>query len=128
VTLLLDTQCFLWFVLNDMKLSEAARAAIEDPANAIRISPASHWEIAIKISLGKYQLNVPYEQFWTTAMQQSEIGVLPIEVRHTAALTTLPFHHKDPFDRMLVAQAMVEKIPLISSDSTLDAYGVRRLW
>jgi PIN domain nuclease of toxin-antitoxin system len=128
LTLLLDTHSFLWFVLDDRKLSAAAKAAIEDPANDIEISPASYWEIAIKIALGNYTLPQPYQQFMEQQLATNQFRILPIEIRHTALLTTLPHHHKDPFDRLLVAQALCEDISIVSSDPRLDAYGVKRLW
>ena len=126
--LLLDTHSFLWFLLDDPKLSVTARQVIESGANEICISPASFWEIAIKVSLGRYQLNTTFETFWTTAIQQYDVTVVPIEVGHVARLISMPFHHKDPFDRLLVDQAMAEQLPLISVDSRLDAYGISRLW
>jgi len=125
---LLDTQAFLFFVLNDPKLGSQAKAVIEDARNTVMISPASYWEIAIKISIGKYRLNGSFGAFWNGAIHDNSILVLPIEVRHTSRLISLPYHHKDPFDRLLVAQALTEDIPLVSSDSMLDAYGIRRIW
>jgi PIN domain nuclease of toxin-antitoxin system len=126
--LLLDTHAFLWFVLDDPKLTPPARRAIESASNEVCISPASYWEIAIKMSLGKYRLNGSSEGFWDTGLQQNDIAVLPIEVRHAAKLATMPFHHKDPSDGMLVAQALAEHVTLVSADPRLDAYGVSRLW
>jgi PIN domain nuclease of toxin-antitoxin system len=128
VIALLDTHTFLWFVLNDSNLAPQAKLTIEDPANLLLISPVSYWEIAIKISAGKYRLNRSYEEFWRKGMQENAIGLLPIELRHTSRLLSLPFHHKDPFDRLLVAQALTEQIPLLSGDPTLDAYGIQRVW
>jgi len=128
VRLLLDTHAFLWFVLDDPRLRATARALIVDPDNDIAVSPATCWEIAIKVSLGKYQLSEPHEAFMKREFANNRFRLLPIELRHTAALTTLPFHHRDPFDRLLVAQALVEEIPLLNADATLDAYGVTRLW
>ena len=128
MTVLLDTHTLLWFALTDPQLSGAATALIMDPANDKLVSPASYWEIAIKISVGKYALSKPYEVFMQEAIDKNGFGYLHIEPKHTAALTTLPFHHRDPFDRLLVAQALVEKIPVISNDSALDAYGINRLW
>ena len=125
---LLDTHTFLWFVLDDPQLSSTARNLIEDPANEVDVSPASYWEIAIKIKLGKYTLPQPYQQFIETQFSANDFHILPIEPRHTALLTTMPFYHKDPFDRLLVAQALSEAVPIISVDSQLDAYGVQRLW
>jgi PIN domain nuclease of toxin-antitoxin system len=109
-------------------LSSAARSYILDSAHAKLISPASYWEIAIKVSLGKYRLNASYELFMQRAIEGNSFEILPIEPRHTAALTTLPFHHRDPFDRLLIAQAMVEQIPIISNDPAFDAYPNTRLW
>ena len=126
--LLLDTHAFLWFVLDDPRLSATATALIVDSNNDVEISPASYWEMAIKISLGKYSLPEPYEVFMEREIAANQFRILHIEPRHTALLTTLPFHHRDPFDRLLVAQAIVEQIPIVSSDSTFDADGVRRLW
>jgi PIN domain nuclease of toxin-antitoxin system len=128
VRLLLDTHALLWFVLDDNRLSSHAKSAIEKAENDIELSPASYWEIAIKIALGNYTLPESYEPFMERQIAVNRFRILPIEVRHTAQLTTMPHHHKDPFDRVLVAQALTERIPLISNDPRLDAYGVSRLW
>jgi PIN domain nuclease of toxin-antitoxin system len=128
MTVLLDTHAFLWFVLADPRLSAAASAVLRDANNDVLVSPASYWEVAIKISLGKYSLMVPYGAFWKKGIDENGFQILPVEIRHSSILTTLPFHHKDPFDRLLVAQAIAENIALVSSDSELDAYGVRRIW
>src|SRR5205814_10398858 len=109
-------------------LSPTARRLIQDASNEVLISPASYWEIAIKVSLGKWQLNRPYEDFINIGLNQYGFQVLPILPTHTARLIGLPFHHKDPFDRLLIAQAMVEGVPIISNDTALDAYGITRLW
>ena len=126
--LLLDTHTFLWFVLNDPQLSATAKAHVEDPANDILISPASYWEIAIKVRLKKLDLFAPYDDFMHRGIVGNDFEILPIEPKHTSILTTLPLHHKDPFDRLLVAQAMAEQIPLVSADAALDAYSIIRLW
>jgi PIN domain nuclease of toxin-antitoxin system len=126
--ILLDTHAWLWFVLGDAALSPAARSLIEDPNNEKLVSPASYWEIAIKISMGKYVLPQPYLQFIDHAIQGQSFVVLPIQATHTALVCSLPFHHRDPFDRLLVAQALAEGIPLVSCDVGMEAYGVRRLW
>ncbi len=125
--LLLDTHAFLWFILSDKRLSAKARAAIMDPANDVLVSPATFWEIAIKISLGKYRLPGPFEPFIQSQMAQNQFTILPITIAHVAVVSTLPHHHRDPFDRLLVAQALAEKIPLLSEDAVLDAYGVQRI-
>ncbi len=126
--LLLDTHTLLWFVLGDASLSATARQLIEDADNSKFVSPASYWELAIKISIGKYALHEPYETFTDRAILQNGFQIVPIEPHHTAALTNLPFHHRDPFDRLMVAQAMVEGLILVSADSVLDAYPIQRLW
>ena len=99
---------------------------IEDPANDVEISPASYWEIAITIGSKKYALPEPYQVFMEREIADNEFHILHIEPKHTALLTTMPLHHRDPFDRLLVAQALVEGIPIISNDPALDAYGVTR--
>jgi PIN domain nuclease of toxin-antitoxin system len=126
--LLLDTHSFLWFLLDDPTLSKTAKDSIAEPDNDIEISPASYWEIAIKISLNKYSLPEPYEQFMERELATNQFRILAIEPKHTAALTSLPFHHRDPFDRLIIAQAMVEQIPVISGDEAFAAYPVTRIW
>jgi PIN domain nuclease of toxin-antitoxin system len=126
--MLLDTHTFLWFVLGDPRLTANATASIEEPGNEKLVSPASYWEIAIKISLGKYTLSKPYEEFMERGIVENGFVILPIELKHTAVLTTLPFHHRDPFDRLIIAQAMVEGIAVVSGDAAFDAYPVTRLW
>ena len=125
---LLDTYACLWFVWNSVQLSATARARIVDPNNEIYLSPANYWELAIKIRIGKLRLAEPYEVFVTREIQQNCIRILPILVSHTAVLTTLPLHHRDPFDRLLVAHAMVEQMRLVSADPVFDSYPVTRLW
>jgi PIN domain nuclease of toxin-antitoxin system len=128
VRLLLDTHTLLWFYLGDPQLSAAARTLIEDAANTKLVSPASYWELAITIGLGRYTLTESYDDFIQHAIFDNGFIILPVEPGHTAVLVTLPLHHKDPFDRLLVAQAMVEGIPLLSADPALDPYPVTRLW
>jgi PIN domain nuclease of toxin-antitoxin system len=125
---LLDTHAMYWYIEGDPQLSATARTVIQDASNEILISPASYWEIAIKISIGKWKLNRTYEEFIDLALNKYGFRVLPILPTHTAMVIGLPFHHKDPFDRLLVAQALVESIPIVSNDAALDAYGIKRLW
>jgi len=125
---LLDTHALLWFLLDDPKLSRAARTIISDAQTKVNVSPATYWEIAIKISLGKYTLAEPYGMFIEQELARNDFGILPILPRHTAALIDLPFHHRDPFDRLLIAQAIAEQIPLVSSDAVIDHYAITRLW
>ncbi len=126
--LFLDTQAFLWFNLGDSRLSATARALIDDSSHDKWVSPASYWEIAIKIRLGKYALPSRYEVFMEKAITGNGFDILPVEPQHTAVLTMLPLHHRDPFDRLIIAQAMVENIFVVSSDAAFDAYPVKRLW
>lgn len=128
--LLLDTHSFLWFVTSDPKLSAPAQTLISDPRNEVFVSPASYWEIAIKVSLNKYPLSVPFEKFIAEGITGNDFAILPVEIRHVAALASLPYpsNHKDPFDRLIVAQAIAENVPVLSVDDKLDAYPVKRLW
>ncbi|MFO1041230.1 MAG: type II toxin-antitoxin system VapC family toxin [Planctomycetaceae bacterium] len=128
--LLLDTHALYWYVEGDQKLTETAQSLIQDFANEVFISPASYWEIAIKLNLGKWILNRPYDEFIELALVQYEFQVLHITPAHTTRLIGLqyPDNHRDPFDRLLVAQAIAESMPIISADSKFDAYGVTRLW
>jgi PIN domain nuclease of toxin-antitoxin system len=126
--LLLDTHTFLWFTLGDTQLSLTALALINDPGNDKLISPASYWEIAIKVSIGKLTLNQSYEDFLDRGIRQNGFDVLHIEPRHTTCVATLPFHHKDPFDRLLIAQALTDGIAIVGADTLFDPYGVTRLW
>lgn len=128
--LLLDTHTFYWYVEGDQKLSGTAQTLIQDASNDIFISPASYWEIAIKVSLGKWHLNQPYDDFIEVGLTRYGFQILPISARHPSRLIGLAFpkDHKDPFDRLLVAQARSESIPIVSADSQLDAYGIQRIW
>lgn len=126
--LLLDTHAFLWFVLQDSQLNGTARQLIGDSANDVLVSPASYWKIAIKVRLGKLNLHASYDDFMHRGIVGNDFEILPIEPRHTSVLTTLPLHHRDPFDRLLIAQASVEAIPIVGEDTAFDPYGVRRLW
>jgi PIN domain nuclease of toxin-antitoxin system len=128
VRVLLDTHALVWALLNDRRLTEAAKGTINSAENEILVSPASLWELAIKISLKKYSLNEDFTTFMEERLLQSGFAILPISVRHLGVVATLPFHHRDPFDRLMVAQAIVEKVPIVSSDTALDAYSITRLW
>lgn len=127
--LLADTHALVWFALADPRLPATARTALGDPANEVFVSPASYWEIAIKVHLGKWQLGPqPYPDLIDSLWTVYGFQVLPILSRHTALLIGLPDHHRDPFDRLLVAQATVEGMMLVSADVIFDQYGIPRLW
>ncbi len=124
--LLLDSQIIFWVMSEEPRLTPTAAALLADPASECLISPISHWEMAMKISVGKYEIDGDFQAMWRDATVRFKI--LPIEPRHTARLIDMPFHHKDPFDRMLIAQALGEGIPIVGSDRQFDAYDIRRLW
>jgi len=129
--LLLDTHVFLWFVADDPQLSKRARDLIEDPVNERLLSAASHWEMAVKVSLGKLTLTEPFSVFIPRELQTNQVNILPVDLRHSMQLATLPFppgNHRDPFDRLIIAQGIVEGLPIVSADSKFDAYTVTRLW
>ena len=126
--LLLDTHTLVWFVLNDRQLTARARAAIQDPANEVWVSPAAYWELAIKVHLGKWSLSQPYPTLMDLALNVNRFLVLPITVDHTARLIGLPDHHRDPFDRLLAVQSLAEGLTLVSADAEFDRYAAPRLW
>ena len=124
----IDTHALLWYIDQDHLLSPIAHAAMTDPSNEILVSAATIWEVSIKVGLGKLTISFPYAAWMTKAIADLRATVLPITVDYADAQTSLPKHHRDPFDRILIAQAMVEGVPLVSADSLLDAYGIARLW
>jgi len=126
--LLLDTHAFLWFVLNDSRLSKPAAELIAESENELLLSPASYWELAIKISIGKYTLPEPFAVFMNDQIVENDLAFLPIAIEHANVVATLPFHHRDPFDRLLIAQAMVEDIGIASTAKAFDDYAIRRHW
>lgn len=126
--LLLDTHAFLWFLAGDSRLRASARRRVEDPANERLLSIASVWEMAIKISLGKLQLKDPLDHVIGRVASDNGIALLAISARHALGVSALAWHHRDPFDRLLAAQALAEGIALLSEDTAFDAYGVRRVW
>ena len=125
--LLLDTHIFLWFIMGSPTLGARARDLIEDVANEKFLSVASLWEIAIKYSLGKLILSAPFDELIPQQLRLNGFELLNIKVDHVAIVATLPFHHRDPFDRLLIAQAVAEKMPILSVDAAFDAYAVNRL-
>jgi PIN domain nuclease of toxin-antitoxin system len=128
---LLDTHAFLWFVSGASELSNPARNLIENDHHEIYLSIASVWEISIKVAIGKLQVRGAYETV-IDDITDNEIRLLPLNFSHTVCQTQLPFHHRDPFDRILVSQAIVENLDLISGDQIFDLYlaeqSVTRIW
>ncbi len=125
---LLDSHAFLWAITGHKRLSETARETFLDPRNRLFFSAVSMWEICIKISLDKLSLKRGWFKKIQNEMSINTVQWLPVEMSHCAELTKLPFHHRDPFDRMLIAQTMVENMLLLSRDKRLSAYGIERLW
>lgn len=126
--LLIDTHVFLWWVNDAPDLTATARLAISDADNECYLSIASCWEMAIKSSLGKLSLAKPLERFVSEQLRANNFTLLNIELRHAAKVEKLPFHHRDPFDRLLIAQAITEKLIIVAADSAFSAYGVKILW
>jgi PIN domain nuclease of toxin-antitoxin system len=124
---LIDTHAVIWYVDQDHLLSPAAHSAITDPANDIVLSAVTIWEVAIKVGLGKLTLSQPYRLWINQALADLGATVLPITVEYADAQAALPMHHRDPFDRLLIAQALVEGVALVSVDTQFDLYGVDRL-
>ncbi len=125
--LLLDTHCWLWMQATPGRFSADARAIVEDTGNELLLSAASAWEIAIKYALGKLELPEPPERYVPERMVRHDVRPLPVEHVHALAVAGLPLHHRDPFDRLLVAQARVEGIALLTADRALELYEVQLL-
>ena len=126
--ILLDTHTLIWFFAGNSQLSATARILIEDEDNHRLVSIASIWEMAIKESKGHLNLSVPFEDYIGQKLSLENFNLLNINLEHLNAIVTMPFHHKDPFDRLLIAQSMVEEIPILSKDSAFDAYSINRIW
>lgn len=126
--LLLDTHAFLWWVFDDPRLSAAARTLIAEPEADLLFSTVSAWEIAIKARTGRLDLPADVPGFVTDQVRQNRLQVLPVGLDHALRVHSLPDHHRDPFDRLLVAQAEVENLPLLSRDPLLAAYGIEIRW
>jgi PIN domain nuclease of toxin-antitoxin system len=128
VNLLLDIHALLWFLDDDPLLSASAKTLIENPANHKLVSMATCWEIAIKVGIRKLDLGEPAAIFLPRELASNHFDLLEIQLGHATFVESLPRHHGDPFDRLLIAQAMIESIPIISRDAVFDRYGVRRFW
>lgn len=126
--LLLDTHAFLWWVADAPELSAKARQAIAHPHHECLVSLASCWEIAIKTSLGKLEISGSVERFIPEQLATNRFRELGIDVRHVARVARLPFYHRDPFDRLLAAQALEESLTIVSADPVFRRYGVKRIW
>jgi PIN domain nuclease of toxin-antitoxin system len=128
VRLLLDTHTFIWFIEGNLRLSAVARAVIEQPDAQRFVSIATAWELAIKMSLGRLELSGRFDEIIPSQIDNNAMTMLPISVDHLTRLTTLPLHHRDPFDRMLIAQALEDRLVMVGADVAFDAYAVERVW
>lgn len=126
--LLLDTHALIWWAANDRHLSDIARAAMSEPANSVYVSAASAWECAVKVQNGKLPQAAPLVAAFRTTLDRAGFRMWDIALEHALAAGALPRHHSDPWDRMLIAQALSEGMALVSKDTAFDRYGVRRLW
>jgi len=126
--IVVDSQSLVWAVDDPSRLSKAATIAIQNLANDLWISSASIWEISIKVGIGKMKLTAPYKVWITRALQALDIQIVPIAIDYCEKQATLPMIHRDPFDRMIASQCLVDHIPVVSSDTIFDAYGVTRIW
>ena len=126
--LLLDTQAFLWWLSDDPRLGKKARRQIADCKNEIFLSVASLWELTIKVSLGRFDVTGDFEVWVLAQLARNRFEILPIQLAHVLALSRLPSHHKDPFDRILIAQAIGEAMPLLTVDADIARYPVEILW
>lgn len=125
---LLDTHTLIWSQDDPSKLGATASAVLQDPGQALAIGIVTAWEIGIKVAIGKLQLSKPYREWIDTAIANLGLVVMPITLDHIEHQIALPFHHRDPFDRLLAAQSLVDGIPFVSGDAIFDAYGVNRIW
>ena len=126
--LLLDTCAFLWFDSDPSRLTENSRALLQDPSNTLLLSLTSLWEIQIKQQVGRLSLGVPLGKLVEDQRRANDVQLLRIELEHILALSDLPLHHRDPFDRLLIAQAAVEGAVLLTNDPKFQAYGVDLMW
>lgn len=126
--LLLDTHTFLWWVDDAPLLSDAARSVIAERGAEVWLSIASVWEMAIKQSLSKLQLPGRADRFAAEHVRLNRFRLLPVDIRHTGRVVDLPFHHRDPFDRLLIAQALEDNLVLVTADAVVRSYGVPTVW
>jgi PIN domain nuclease of toxin-antitoxin system len=126
--ILLDTHTFLWWDSSPEKLARAVANLLSDPGNSIILSVASAWEIQIKKQLGKISLSIPLAEMIESQQQVNGVEILPINLKHVLSLDGLPTHHKDPFDRILIAQAKTEGMVIASADPIFSKYGVEVMW
>ena len=125
---LVDAHSLIWALDDPRKLGNRSIAVLEDPANELVVSAGTIWELSIKVGLGKLSLSLPFRTWIEKALVDLGLVVSPITLEVAERQMALPFHHRDPFDRLLVAQCLLEAIPIVSADSVFDQYGVGRIW
>lgn len=126
--LILDSHALIWWMDRHGQLSETAYECISEPENELLISAATVWEIGIKVGLGKLSLSLDYKAWMETSLASLEAVILPVTIQYSAVQAKLPYHHGDPFDRLIAAQAITDGIAILSRDEQFDAYGVSRIW
>jgi PIN domain nuclease of toxin-antitoxin system len=128
MNILLDSHTLIWFSQNSPKLSSQAISILENGNNILFLSLVSVWEIQIKVQLGKLKLDIPLADLVADQTRINDIQILPLKLSHIWTLDTLPYYHKDPFDRLLIAQAITENLIILSIDSVFDSYPIQKLW
>ena len=128
MSILLDTHTALWYFLDDPRLTARAREHVRVHEGKVYVSIASVWELAIKISRGKYAIDLPFDTFWTRHLTENDFTLLSPSIPHLAKVAELSHFHGDPFDRLIIAQAISENFPLVSCDDLLDQYPITRIW
>jgi PIN domain nuclease of toxin-antitoxin system len=128
VRLLIDAHSLIWALDDSSRLSVVAASALQDPANQLLLGAGTIWELSIKVGLKKLALSLPLRPWLEKAITDLGLNLLPITLDHAEQQAMLPFHHRDPFDRLLAAQAMIEKVSIVSADAILDQYGIHRVW
>ncbi len=126
--ILLDTCAFLWWMTSPERVPRRLLDRLRDPSNDVLLSAATGWEISVKRTLGRLELPTPVAAFVARAAAEHALEILPISMTHAIRSGTLPLHHRDPFDRLLIAQAEIERMPIATSDPVYRTYGVRVLW
>lgn len=128
MNVLLDTHAFLWWVMDDAQLSTTAKATIADPTNVVYFSVVSAWEMIIKQRIGKLSLPEPPETYIPSRLTANRLVSLEVKMQHVLQIASLPDHHRDPFDRLLIAQSQTENIPLVTIDHLISQYAVDVIW
>ncbi len=126
--LLIDAHALLWAMDDPAQLSSPAATALQDPSNQLLIGAGTVWEISIKVGLGKLALSLPFRKWMDRVFADLGLSVLPITVEYADRQAALPHHHRDPFDRLLIAQSLTDSIPIVTADAQFNSYGIVRIW